>query len=56
MILKAELDFGNFENEKQKQKQKADLTNSTDNALNVIFPEFGLMSCESGSLDANGSR
>lgn len=52
MILKAELDFGNFENE----KQKADLTNSTDNALNVIFPEFGLMSCESGSLDANGSR
>lgn len=54
MILKAELDFGDFENEKQ--KQKADLTNSTDNALNVIFPEFGLMSCESGSLDANGSR
>lgn len=55
MILKAELDFGNFENEK-KNKQKADLTNSTDNALNVTFPEFGLMSCESGSLDANGSR
>lgn len=54
MILKAELDFGNFENEKQ--KEKADLTNSTDNALNIIFSEFGLMSCESGSLDANGSR
>lgn len=53
MILKAELDFGIFENEKQ--KQKADITNSTDNALNVIFPEFGLMSCESSSLDANGS-
>lgn len=36
--------------------QKSDITNSDDHDdVHVIFSEFGLM-CESGRLDAKGSR
>lgn len=38
------------------QIRESDITNSDDHAVNVIFSEFGLMLCESGRLDPNGSR
>lgn len=52
VILQAELNHSLYD---ILDIQKSDITNSDDHPVHVIFSEFGLM-CESGRLDANGSR